>query len=140
MIAAAEVAYVGLAVPATARFAGRRRAPRREPSRVNPMVPLHGAPIGLEECPDWAYRQRCPGYQIVFGLHRHDDAAKPVVERLIAEHSEIGIALVNETLAGSNPKNRNLANMYPAAKHDIIAIVDGDVRVSPDFLAVVPPA
>jgi hypothetical protein len=121
MIAAAEAAYIGLAVRATARFARRRRARRREPLRVNLMVPPHDAPIGLEERLELVCRQRCPGCHIVFGLHRHGGPAKPIVERPVAEHPEIDITLaVDETMSGSNSTNCSLADTYPAAKHDIV--------------------
>ena len=65
-----------------------------------------------------------------------DDAARLVIERLIAEFPQHELQLVIDSrMIGANPKNCNLANIYPAARHDVIVMVDSDVRVEPDFLA-----
>jgi ceramide glucosyltransferase len=109
--------------------------PRNAPG-VAVLVPVHGAPPGLETCLASICDQDYPQFQVIFGLHAPNDPARPVIERLIAARPGLDLALViDERLIGANPKNCNLANMYPAAKHDVIAMIDSDVRVGPEFLA-----
>ncbi|MFD2232716.1 bacteriohopanetetrol glucosamine biosynthesis glycosyltransferase HpnI [Phaeospirillum tilakii] len=103
---------------------------------VSVLVPAHGTPPRLEECLRSICAQDYPGLQVVFGLHSADDPARPVIERVRADFPALDTALViDERRLGSNPKNANLANMLPAAKHDILAMIDSDVLLEPDFIA-----
>ncbi|SEH57175.1 bacteriohopanetetrol glucosamine biosynthesis glycosyltransferase HpnI [Magnetospirillum fulvum] len=134
-LAAGGFAYLGLAF----RHVGRALPPApasdwRPP--VTLMVPAHGQTPHLEECLRSICGQDYPALQVVFGLHSPDDPARSVIERIQAEFPTLDTTLVIDgRRAGSNPKNANLANMYPAAKHDILAMIDSDVMIPPDFLA-----
>jgi ceramide glucosyltransferase len=80
-------------------------------------------------------RQDYPAFQVVFGVSRADDAAVPVLRRLIDEHPHLDLALVIDGGGGAlNPKVNNLANMERAAKHGFLVIADSDVRVGEGFL------
>ena len=137
-VAAAELVYMGLALWAVARFRERPRHLPEKPRPISVLVPIYGAPPGLEDCLRSICDQQYPRYQVIFGLHRDDDPAKAMIERLIAERPGADLTLiVDETMIGANPKNCNLANMYPAARYEIIAMIDSDVRVRPDFLSTI---
>lgn len=137
-LAAASVAYLVLALRATARF---RERPHRVLAQYPPatvLIPAYGAPRGLEDCLRSICAQDYPEFQIVFGLHRPDDPARSIIERIIASNPGRDMTLVIDgRMIGANPKNCNLANMYPAAKHDIIVMVDSDIKVGSDFLATI---
>jgi ceramide glucosyltransferase len=137
LLLAAGTAYLGLALLRVAQW---RPAPPSEPSLppVSLLVPLFGAPPRLAECLGTLLAQDYAGeVQVVFGLHHVDDPARPVVERLMAEWPGRDFTLVvDPRRAGPNPKNCNLANMVPAARHDVLVMVDSDVLAPPDLLAI----
>ena len=139
LLSLAGIAYLSLAVTAVARF--RERASRDCSSfrlPVTLMVPAYGVQPGLYDCLRSLCVQDFPRFQLIFGLHDPDDPARPVIERVMGEFPELDATLViDRRMIGANPKNCNLANMYPAAKHDVIVMVDSDVRVDRDFLAVI---
>ena len=139
LLSLAGIGYLALAVVAVARFRERPshgRAAFRPP--VTLMVPAYGAQPGLYECLRSLCAQDYPHFQLIFGLHDAGDPARPVIERVMGEFPELDATLViDRRMIGANPKNCNLANMYPAAKHDVIVMVDSDVRVGCDFVAVI---
>jgi ceramide glucosyltransferase len=139
LLALGSIAYLIVALRAVAGFP---RAPRSDAGAapflppVTVLVPAHGLHPGLYGCLRSICDQRYPEFQVVFGLHTPDDPARAIIERLIAEFPTRDISLViNGRMIGANPKNCNLANIYPKARHDIIVMVDSDVRVGPTFLA-----
>ena len=139
LLALAGIAYLWLAVIAVARF---REHPSRGRSSFRPpvtlMVPAYGIQRRLYDCLRSYCLQDYPRFQLIFGLHDADDPARPVIERVMREFPGLDATLViDHRMIGANPKNCNLANMYPAAKHDIIVMVDSDVRVDRDFLAAI---
>lgn len=139
LLALAGIAYLALAVIAVARF---RERPSRGTSSFRPpvtlMVPAYGLQPGLYDCLRSLCVQDYPRFQLIFGLHDAADPARPAIERVMRDFPELDTRLViDRRMIGANPKNCNLANMYPAAKHDVIVMVDSDVRVDRDFLATV---
>lgn len=80
-------------------------------------------------------RQDYPEFQLVFALAAADDPAVPVIRRLQADYPGVAVELVIDgTIHGANAKVGNLINSWPHARHDIIIIVDSDVRVTPGYL------
>ncbi|MGE0101386.1 MAG: bacteriohopanetetrol glucosamine biosynthesis glycosyltransferase HpnI [Blastocatellales bacterium] len=80
-------------------------------------------------------RQDYPEYQIIFGVRDEDDPAVEIIRRLISDFPDRDIELVvSSNEIGLNRKVSNLNNMYPLAKHDILLVVDSDIRVEPDYL------
>jgi ceramide glucosyltransferase len=139
LLAIATAAYLLVALWCVLRFRARSvgdgGAARHPP--VSVLVPVHGAPRGLYECLCSICDQAYPCHQVVFGLHRPDDPGRAVIERVLAERPRLDATVVVDTRrAGSNPKMCNLVNMYPAARHDVIAMIDSDVLVAPDCLRV----
>ena len=137
LLALASIAYLVIAIRAVARFPRSLRTAVTGSFQppVTVLVPAHGAPPGLYRCLRSICDQRYPNFQVVFGLHTPDDPARAVIEGLIAEFPGHDLSLVIDSrMIGANPKNCNLANIYPSARHDVIVMVDSDVRVEPDFL------
>ena len=82
--------------------------------------------------------QDYPDYQVVFGVRDAQDPAIAVIERIIKEFPQRDLSLlVDETVIGTNLKVSNLANMYRAAKHDLLVIADSDMRVERHYLRAV---
>ena len=79
--------------------------------------------------------QEYPEFEVLFCVSDRDDAAIPVIERLIRDFPKRSIRL----LTGSSPlgvsdKVNKLCRMVRESRHQIIVVSDSDVRVQPDFL------
>jgi ceramide glucosyltransferase len=137
ILAPAWVYAIG-SVIAAAIVARRRLALPQYRPPVSVLKPLYGSEPGLYENLRSFVDQDYPGRQIVFGVRNPADGALPIVRRLIAERPDRDIALVVDPRAtGSNLKIANLANMLPAARHDVLVFADSDMHVGPRYLATV---
>lgn len=140
LLTLASICYFILALWRVFRFNTRPAAAGGARPPVTIMLPVYGAPDRLYDCLRSCCDQDYPEYQVIFGLHRADDPGRKVIERVMREFPRVDMALVvDERRIGSNPKICNLANMYLSAKHDVIVMVDSDVRVGSDFLGIVVP-
>src|SRR5690242_7883628 len=134
--------YLLFAAAAVARFTERPR-PRMALGTAAPPVtvlkPLHGLDPGLYDNLLSFCDQDYPGpVQIVCGVRDPLDPAVGAVERLRAARPDADIALVvDPRVYGTNYKISNLENMTAAApaRHDVLVIVDSDMRVAPSYLA-----
>ncbi len=87
--------------------------------------------------------------QLVFGALDANDPALELVRRLQTEFPDADIAIVTpenhfqddsnsdastSSAYGHNLKVRNLIQMLPAAKYEILVLCDSDMRVTPDYL------
>jgi ceramide glucosyltransferase len=130
--------YLAATVVAAIRFARRRPVVPAERPAVSVLKPLYGAEPGLYENLLSFVDQDYAALQIVFGVRSPDDGALPIARRVIADRSGCDIALVIDSrVSGRNLKIANLANMLPAAGHDILVFADADMRVGGDYLATV---
>jgi ceramide glucosyltransferase len=99
------------------------------------MIPLCGKDFEAYENYASFCLQDYSDYQIVFGVNDHADSSIPVIRRLMADFPQKDITLVIETgTIGENPKVNNLHNMLGKAKHEVIVLVDSDIRVRADYL------
>lgn len=99
------------------------------------MIPVYGKRTGLYRCLRACCLQATPNDQVIFGLHTGDDSARGLIENLLEEFPLLDMVLIiNDRRIGSNPKICNLANMYPAVKHERFVMLDSDVLVPEDFL------
>jgi ceramide glucosyltransferase len=86
-----------------------------------------------------ALRSHCEqdygAYQIIFGVNEPEDAAVPVVQRIIAEFPDLDIRLVvcSEVL-GANRKVSNLIHLLREAKYPHVLVNDGDIKVGGSYL------
>jgi len=119
-------------------FTRRRREDAPLPDwtpAVTVLKPLKGLDPQLYENLSSFCRQDYPHFQLVFGVADRQDPAVAVVRTLQREHPALDIELIIDgRLYGTNDKVSNLINMYRGAKHDILVLSDGDIRVPRDYL------
>ncbi len=134
IVAPLGIAPLGVAPPGVVPLGA---ASMRGPP-ISVLKPLHGAEPGLFENLRSFADQDYPDFQLLFGVRDRTDSALPLARALIRERPLSDIELiVDPRAAGSNLKVANLENMMPAARHDLIVLADSDMRVTPDYLAIV---
>jgi ceramide glucosyltransferase len=80
-------------------------------------------------------QQDYPDYQIIFSVRDANDPAIPLIQRIIHDFPHLDTQLVIcDRVIGANLKVSNLANAVTFAKHDILFVVDSDIRVGKDYL------
>jgi len=104
---------------------------------VTVFKPLKGSDAEMEQClRSWFLQNYSGPLQILFGIHSADDPACATVQKLLAEYPQRDAQLVlTPADLGANGKVSNLIQLAKFAKHDVFVVSDGDVRVTPDFLA-----
>ena len=135
----ASIVYYGIALCAGALWLLDRRRQRALGVRFTPpvtiLIPVRGADSGAYENFASFCRQDYPDYQIVFGARDEHDPAVAVIKRVMENFPARRIELViSPAEIGHNAKVSNLQNMYARAAHDLLLIVDSDIRVGPDYL------
>ena len=79
--------------------------------------------------------QEYPEFQVVFGALDADDPSLEIARKLQDELPDADIAIVSGgEVFGANLKVCNLEQMRAAAKHDLLALSDSDMRVEPHYL------
>ena len=132
-----SLVYCVLVVVATRRFlSATLAAPGAQPA-ISVLKPLCGHDDGLEENLRSFFVQDYPAYEVLFGVHRQDDPAVAVVERIISEfNGRISARLI---VTGESPipnaKAFSLNRMVREARHDVLVMSDSDVRVTPSLLS-----
>src|SRR5215510_7346818 len=123
--------FMAVAVMLVPSFARRQWAPRRREPAVTVLIPLHGDGPGLFENLAAFCEQDYGGeVQLLLGVADPSDSAICVVRRLqLAFPGRQIELLVNTHAAGSNPKISNLMGMSSRIQHEIIVLVDSDIRV-----------
>jgi ceramide glucosyltransferase len=99
------------------------------------LIPVRGADSNADEVFAGFCRQDYPDYQIIFGARDEADPAVAVIQRVMADFPTRRIELViSPAEIGYNAKVSNLQNMSARAAHDLLLIVDSDIRVGADYL------
>src|ERR1700730_9239985 len=135
-IAVAPLIYYVLACVAAWRF---HRNVRGDASSVfmppvSILKPLRGVDFASYENYASFCTQDYPDYEILFAVKDKTDPAVPLVQRLIADHPQRKISLfIGAEQFGANRKVNSLARLEREAKHEILALSDGDVRVGPQY-------
>lgn len=137
--AAFPLVYYLLACFAALAFSRRTKAQTSPASTFEPPVsilkPVHGVDFASYENYASFCNQDYPQYEILFAVNDESDPAIAVVQRLIADYPQRLISLfVGAENLGANKKVNNLARLTREAKHEILALSDGDVRVGPKYL------
>ena len=101
---------------------------------VTVLKPLKGPGIDLYDNLASFCRLDYPAYQIVFGVEDARDPAVAVVRQIRRDFPERDIVLSVGSMPGANRKVANLCHMMWHARHDILVVSDGDIRVRPDYL------
>jgi ceramide glucosyltransferase len=137
LVAAAPLAYYALATLAALRFFRRERAKALTgfTPAVSLLKPVRGVDFGSHDNFASFCRQDYPDYEILFGVNDAADPAVPVIQRLIQELPARNIRLfIGSEQPGANRKVAKLASLVREARHEILVLSDGDVRVGPDYL------
>jgi ceramide glucosyltransferase len=143
LIALAPLAYYITATLAALRFL--RRGPKDAADNaasqksfappVSLLKPVHGVDFGSAENFESFCRQDYPEYEILFAVNDDSDPAVPLIREFAARFPERSIRLVSGApQVGANKKVNNLIELTRTARHEIIVLTDGDVRVLPNYL------
>ena len=103
---------------------------------VSILKPLCGEDEGLEQNLRSFLEQDYPTFEVLFAVHRADDPAIAVVEKIQSEYAdriEIRLIVTGESPV-PNAKAHSLKQLVREARHDLLVMSDSDVRVDPDFL------
>jgi len=137
LLAAVPLAYYAAATLAALRFFRRERNQtiRDFTPPASLLKPVHGVDFASYENFAGFCTQDYPEYEILFAVNDETDPAVPLIRRLITEFPQQRIELlVGSERLGANQKVNNLARLAREARHDILVLSDGDVRVGPNFL------
>jgi len=135
VLAAASIGYLLVAIAGVARFRRSNALAAAPPLAVTILKPVCGAEPRLYECLKSFCTLDHASLQVIFGVGDHEDAAIPVVRRLIEEFPALDLSLViDSAIHGTNLKVGNLINMYRSAKHEIVIVSDSDTEVARDCL------
>jgi len=140
-VAAIPGIYYLLAIFSAARYF--RVAWRENPANHDffPAISCLKPIRGLDDDAYENYASFCcqdyPEFEIIFCVDR-DDAALPVLEKLVADFPERQIRLIFGSGRNAiNDKVGRLTRLVSEARYDLLSITDSDVRVGPDYLRVV---
>ncbi|MCC6535980.1 MAG: glycosyltransferase [Bryobacterales bacterium] len=109
------------------------------PLPVSILKPLAGADEGLAENLRSFFTQDYSGeFEILFAMRTPEDTAAPIAEAVRAEfpHIPSRILFVGEP-PFANAKVWSLEHLTHAARFDLLAMADSDIRVTPAFLRTV---
>jgi ceramide glucosyltransferase len=137
VIATFPLIYYFLAIFAALAFS--RRAKALPASTFEPPVsilkPVHGVDFASYENYASFCTQDYPDYEILFAVNEESDPAVGVVKRLIVDYPQRHITLlIGAEYFGANQKVNNLARLTRQARHECLALSDGDVCVGPQYL------
>src|SRR5258708_3468770 len=109
--------------------------PENQLPPVSILKPLKGVDPEIWESFCSHCDQNYPQFQLIFGVSDPADPAVEVVRKLQAKYPKVLIELIVCGRAlGANIKVSNLAQMLPAARHELLLVNDSDIRVPPDYL------
>lgn len=137
LLAAGPLVYYVMAVFAALRFFRRERAKRLGAFTppVSLLKPVRGSDFATYENFISFCKQDYPDYEILFAVNDDADPAVPLIHRLIAEFPARSIrVLIGAENLGANRKVNKLARLSREARHEILVLTDGDVRVGPNYL------
>ena len=125
-----------------ARFISDRRKKLNQPPLqenqfppVSILKPLKGIDPEIWESFCSHCEQDYPQFQLIFGVSDPADPAVEVVRKLQTKYPNLSIELVVcDRVLGANIKVSNLAQMLPAARHEVLLVNDSDIRVPADDL------
>jgi ceramide glucosyltransferase len=116
-------------------FRKRRESSARFAPPVSILKPLKGLEREAYENLASFCRQDYPEYEILFAVDDERDPVIPVVEKVIHDFPKLPIRLVaGSAIQATNNKVAKLRRLLPEARHELLVMSDGDIRVEPDYL------
>jgi ceramide glucosyltransferase len=140
LLLAATAASVGIYALSVATLLRAGRKFRGEPSpgcapAVSILKPLRGVDEELEESLESFFRLEYRSYEVIFSFATAEDPAYPVARRVADRHPGISSTFVFDARErGGNAKVNRLEAGLRYARHRLVLLSDGNVRVRPDFL------
>lgn len=135
---AGSLVFCILVVVATRRYLSVVPPAALSTPGISILKPLCGHDEGLEENLRSFFVQEYANYEILFGVHRLDDPAVEVAEKIIQEYS-VGPVKARLIVTGESPipnaKAYSLNRLVREAEHGLLVMCDSDVRVKPDLLS-----
>jgi ceramide glucosyltransferase len=132
-----SLVYCVLIVIATRRFLSATLPAPGDKAPISVLKPLCGHDDGLEENLRSFVTQDYPEYEVLFGVHRPDDPAVAVAEKIVSEFS--GRIRARLVITGESPipnaKAFSLNRLVREARYDVLVMSDSDVRVTPTLLS-----
>jgi ceramide glucosyltransferase len=126
---------VNLATIALGLWPRRPVHPAEAPPPLSIMVPVKGADPAIAGNLQALFTQDYPQFEIVFAVADADDPAIPLLEQLIATHSNVPARLTTDPGPTSgNPKLDNLRRAWRWAGNELILLCDVNARFRPDEL------
>lgn len=102
---------------------------------VSLIKPVCGLEKELRENLQSACRQDYPEYEVIFGIQRHDDPAREIVEAIVATSPRPNARIVvDDSVIGCNGKVNNIYHASRAARGDVFVFSDSDIFLEPDYL------
>jgi ceramide glucosyltransferase len=112
----------------------KNSAPHQPISLVRPLCGLE--PFSEATLLSSYVQNYAAGYEIIFCVARADDPIIPLVHKLCVDHPAIPARLlIGEDRISQNPKLNNMVKGWHAAQYDLIAFVDSNLLLTPDYLA-----
>ncbi len=135
---AGSLVYCILVMVATSRYLSVVPPAALSTPGISILKPLCGHDEGLEENLRSFFVQEYANYEILFGVHRLEDPAVEVAEKIIQEYSG-GPVKARLIVTGESPipnaKAYSLNRLVREAQHGLLVMCDSDVRVEPDLLS-----
>jgi ceramide glucosyltransferase len=102
---------------------------------VSILKPLKGIDPHIWEAFCSHCEQDYPEFQLIFGVSDPEDPVIEVVRKLQEKYPnrQIDLLMCPRDL-GTNRKLGTLAQMFPAARHEVLLVNDSDIMVAPDYL------
>jgi ceramide glucosyltransferase len=105
---------------------------------VSILKPIRGLDPGAYENLASFCRQDYPTYELLLCVDPDDDAVRAVADKLQRDFPSVEIrVLLGSGRVAANDKVAKLARLVEEARHEVLAISDSDVLVSPDYLRTV---
>jgi ceramide glucosyltransferase len=102
---------------------------------VSIVLPVCGLDNYLEDTLRSAFRLDHPRYELIFCVARPDDAAVPLVQRLMADHRWIDARLlIGDERISENPKLNNVFKGWREASYPFVSICDSNVLLPRDYI------
>jgi len=132
-----SLVYCVLVMVATRRYLSAPCPASKSQPPVSVLKPLCGHDDGLEENLRSFFVQDYPQFEVLLGVHRIDDPAVVVAEKIIGEfEGRISARLI---VTGESPipnaKAFTLNRLVREARYDVLVMSDSDVRVKPSLLS-----
>lgn len=134
LLFAAPLAYQAIAVFACLRFSFQRDGEPSSLPAVSLLKPVRGCDPGFYEAIRSHAGLDYPEFELLFAIPSADDAARASVERLMREFPKVSIRLITRTTDAPNGKVGSLIDLEREARHELLVVNDGDIRVSRDYL------